>query len=200
MTVAPETSVGSVGPARLHRRIAYAVVAASLAYTDTSLWSAILYFRQLHLIEKLIAAPGSVAAESVARLDREQTLATGVSVLIYAATSLTLVIWLVRLRKRLEQRGHRAVVSKITAWRVWRVGFLASLVLTVFLRPASHPSTSLAAFASSERRAIAYLIVRAFVGLAYAWLAWNVGRTATRMFLGEIQAEPDVYDLANAPD
>lgn len=84
--------------------------------------------------------------------------------------------------------------------RVWRAGVVVSLLVGLLLRPSDTGQTvTVHALAPAEQRSIAYMIVRIVIGLMYVWVALSVARAAARIFRGETEPEPDVYDLANAP-
>ncbi len=88
--------------------------------------------------------------------------------------------WQAILRSRLRALGRSFDRRSMTAWRVWRVGLIVSIIM-IFVAQGSAPTTP-QAIASSYHRLMIYYAVRAVVGAAYLWVVYSVWRSAKNEF------------------
>lgn len=108
----------------------------------------------------------------------------------------TMLIWRAHSRKLFGRMAQPGTYAK--AWRLWRYCLLASAVLTLLVQAGTRGNTT-SVIVSTDQRSIAFLALRAVFGLAYGVLAVYIANLMARVLRGDAAAQPDVHDLANAP-
>jgi Na+-driven multidrug efflux pump len=87
--------------------------------------------------------------------------------------------WMMSLNSRFRAAGRGRVVRQLTAWKVWRVSIVVSLLLVIVLRSHDSTVTSASTALSEDHRQMGYLALRAAIGCLYVWVALSM-RVAAR--------------------
>lgn len=142
-------------------------------------------FVLLHRVSLLNQLTGDAEADSdlLNRIDSAASTVNTVSwiaVLAFLSTIVVLSIWLRRVRATWGPTGQYQRLLKESGYRIFRVVWIASLVLSVFLRGTGTQDT-IHAMISHDHSLTIYFGIRAVLGVALVYFAIRFARVSARI-------------------
>lgn len=160
------------------------IVTGVLAFVYVALCVAEL-FEVNHRISLLNQLTGDVGADAdlLSRIDsvtHTQNTLYWIALLFFLSVIVVVSIWMSRLRKTWAATGRYHQLLKDSGYQIFRATWVASLLLSVFLRGGASPQNVQDAI-SHDHRIMVYFGIRAALGLVLIYFAIRFARLSARV-------------------
>ena len=166
-------------PLKTRRGLAITTAILSALYAVLCLVAIFVLAHRASLADQVINDPTSVTADQAQSADDNVNLLTLTTFLAFLAAMIVMSVWMRSMRKSFGPTGRYPVVLKEAGYQVFRVVWLASIGLSVFLLGHGSLDTP-QAVASHDHMYMVYYGLRTALGLVLVYFAYRFLRVSQR--------------------
>ncbi|HZP54193.1 hypothetical protein [Actinocrinis sp.] len=166
-------------PLKPNRGLAIAMAILSAAYSVLCLVEIFALAHRASLANQIINDPQSVTVDQADSADNMVSSLSVVALAVFIATLVVMAVWQRSLRGSLGPTGRYQAVLKESGYQVFRVVWLVSLGLAIFLRGSGNIETP-QDVVSHDHKFMLYYGLRAALGLVVVYFALRLMRVVQR--------------------
>lgn len=166
-------------PLKPNRGLAIAMMILSAVYSVLCLVEIFALAHRVSLANQVINDPTSVTLDQADAADGQVTLLSVVSIVVFLATLVVVIVWQRSIRKTFGPTGRYQAVLKESGYQFFRIVWLLTIVLSIFLRGNGTYDTP-QEVVSHDHQTMIYFGLRAALGLLLIYLAVRLTRAVQR--------------------
>lgn len=185
-------------PLKPNRGLAIAMTILSAAYSVLCLVEILALAHRASLANQIINDPTSVTVDQADSADSLVNTLSVVALVVFVATLILMAIWQRSLRTSFGPSGRYQAVLKESGYQIFRIVWLVSLGLAIFLRGSGNVETP-QDVVSHDHKFMIYYGLRAALGLVIVYLAVRLVRAVQRnLTLAQTGYSQDAVDYLSS--
>jgi hypothetical protein len=166
-------------PLKPNRGLAIATTVLSAVYTVLCLVEIFALAHRASLANQILNDPTSVTMDQADSADSFVGSVSVIAMVVFFATLIVMAIWQRSLRTALGPSGRYQAVLKESGYQIFRIVWLVSIALALFLRGSGNLDTP-QEVVSQDHKLMVYYGLRAALGLVVVYLAVRLVRVVQR--------------------
>jgi hypothetical protein len=184
-------------PIKPNRGLAVALIILSAIYAVLCLVEVFALAHRVSLANQVINDPASVSLDQADAADGMVSLLSIVALVVFLAAIVLVVVWQRSIRKSFGPTGRYQAVLKESGYVVFRIVWIITIVLSLFLRGGSYDTPQ--EVITHDHESMVYYGLRAVLGLLLIYLAIRLARTIQRnLTLVQAGYSPDAVNYLSS--